>query len=96
MMQMSPAYVQAITGMKAFNLAVSSGEAIDFLPQLRRALVLGVKPRLLIIGVDEITCEGALDGSQIHLLGDLRLFRLLPGARTVACARAGVGDLQCA
>ncbi|MCR4415987.1 MAG: hypothetical protein NUV77_26525 [Thermoguttaceae bacterium] len=77
-MQVQPAYVEAITGMRTFNYGVGLGGPLDYLTILRYALQLGVKPRLLILGVDEFAFRAGINRYQVRHFGHWGLFRQLP------------------
>lgn len=47
-------YVVSLTGAPAFNLGVSIGCPVDFVAQLRFLLEVGLRPRRILLGVDEL------------------------------------------
>ncbi|HEY7115728.1 MAG TPA: hypothetical protein VH475_04025 [Tepidisphaeraceae bacterium] len=80
MMQVQPPYVEALTGHRTFNWGVSAAGPLDWLTQLRYALDSGIKPRLIIVGVDEFALGGnlILNRFEIQNAAHWGLFRRMP------------------
>lgn len=76
-MQIRPLYVQAITGKRFFNYGLAMGRIVDSLAAFRHALRIGVKPEIVILGIDEATLSGDIGSFEIQLAGS-RLFYELP------------------
>jgi hypothetical protein len=69
--------VRDLSGLSAFNFGVSVGCPVDFLAELRFALDVGVRPRVIIVGVDELAMgdNPEADHYDMQLVTDGRLFR---------------------
>jgi hypothetical protein len=86
MMQVQPPYLAAITGKKVFNYAVSAGNSVDWLTQLQYALKLGVKPELIIVGVDEFAFGNIFNRYELQTGANWDLFKCVPFPENVAIA----------
>lgn len=78
MMQIDPAYVEAVTRKKTYNYAVTGGNILDCLATYRYARRLGIRPLTILMNVDE---EMLLEGSSLantRLAGHAGLFGELP------------------
>ena len=71
--------VQELTGLSAFNFGVSVGCPVDAVAQLRYALDAGVKPELIVLGVDELAFgeNPEADHYDMQLVTNSGLFREL-------------------
>jgi hypothetical protein len=71
--------VQAITGLTTFNFGVSVGCPVDFIAQLRFAVDVGVAPKIVVLGVDELSFgeNPEADHYDMQLVTDDRLFHQL-------------------
>jgi hypothetical protein len=78
LMQMRPAYIEAITGKKTYNYAVTGANLLDCLVQYRYALRLGTKPDLIIMNVDERMLLGDVSKANVRLAGHPGLLREVP------------------
>jgi hypothetical protein len=74
-MQMRPAYIEAITGKPTFNYAVYSGRMVDLFAQLRLILQQKNHADLLIVGIEENTFNSDIAPFQLQLAGAPALFR---------------------
>ena len=81
-MQMNPDYVEAITGERTFNLAVSAGNLLDSLALFRFAIRAGVRPRLIVMNVDEAMLAGGVKFQNLRLAGYWRLLKGVPFPET--------------
>jgi hypothetical protein len=54
-MQVQPAYLEALTGRRAFNYGLPDAYPFELLAQVRYLLRCGAKPEMLVVGVDEFT-----------------------------------------
>jgi Protein of unknown function (DUF1574) len=73
-------YVEQLTGRRCFNCGVSVGCPVDYLTQFRFLLGLGIKPEILIIGVDELAFgdHSENDFYDLQLITHPGLFRKAP------------------
>jgi hypothetical protein len=78
MMQVQPAYVEALTGKTTFNYGVSAATPVDFITQLRYVLRIGAKPEVVIVGVDEASCANFASRYYIQTASHWGLFRSMP------------------
>jgi hypothetical protein len=76
--QLHPLYLEALTGQQAFNYAVSSGNIVDCLAQLRYAIRIGARPDVLVLTVDEQMLTVPIRARQLHLAGHGGLFAEVP------------------
>jgi len=69
--------LQAITGLQTFNYGVYGAQPAIYLAQLRYALRLGVRPKVVILGVDEFSFgeKNPLGQMDLQMTGDIGLFR---------------------
>jgi hypothetical protein len=91
MIQLSPSYVEAITGKKTYNYAVTGGNMIDCLTQYRYALRIGAKPDLIILNADEDMLASGLTRANLRLMGHAGLFREVPRSERLS---AFIGALK--
>jgi hypothetical protein len=96
MMQVQPPYLAAITGKPVFNYAVSAAGPLDWLAQLRYTIKLGVKPELIVVGVDEFAFGGVFNRYEMQLAGHWGLFKCVPFPENVGISKnlAGMMNLQ--
>ena len=75
-----PKYIEQVTGRRCYNSGVSVGCPVDYLVQFRFLLSLGIKPELLIVGVDEwaLGDHGENDHYDLQLMTYPPLFRQVP------------------
>lgn len=78
MQQMCPTYIEAITHKSTFNYAVTGGNSLDCLLQLRLVLRLGVRPELVILNVDENMLISDVGIGQLRVAGHGGLFCEVP------------------
>lgn len=78
MRQVSPAQIKAITGMDAFNNSIGGAGCVEMLAQLRSLLRREIKPKLLIVGLDERALLGMYEPHVGRAVEDWALFRELP------------------
>jgi len=80
-----PEYVERLTGLRGFNFGVSVGCPVDYLTQFRFLLSLGVKPEMMIVGVDELAFgdHRENDAYDVQLVTHAALFRQAPLAEQV-------------
>ena len=81
-----PEYIEKLTGLRCFNSGVSVGCPVDYLTQFRFLLDLGIKPQLLIIGVDELAFgdHPENDFYDLQLITHQGLFRNAPFAERLS------------
>ena len=96
MMQVQPPYLAAVTGKPVFNYAVSTAGPLDWLAQLRYTIKLGVKPDLIVVGVDEFAFGGVFNRYEMQLAGHWGLFKCIPLPEKLNISRnlAGMVNLQ--
>jgi hypothetical protein len=72
--------IQSITGKRTFNYGVWGATPRAYLAQLRYALSTGVRPKLVILGVDEFSFgeRNPLGEMDAQLAGHVGLFREVP------------------
>jgi lysophospholipase L1-like esterase len=90
-----PEYVERLTGLRCFNCGVSVGCPVDYLTQFRFLLSLGVKPEMMIVGVDELAFgdHRENDAYDLQLVTHAALFRQAPLADQVWIAWRSVKSI---
>jgi hypothetical protein len=75
-----PQYIEEVTDRHCFNFGVSVGCPVDYLTQFRFLLRLGIKPDLLVVGVDEWAFghNSQCDFYDLQLVTHPGLFRQAP------------------
>jgi hypothetical protein len=87
MMQVQPPYLAAVTGKKnVFNYAVSAGNPVDWFTQLQYALKLGVKPELIVVGVDEFAFGSIFNRYELQTGANWDLFKCVPTPENLGIA----------
>jgi len=93
MMQINPAYVEAITGGKAFNYGVSAAGPVDFLTQLQYLLALKYKPKLVLLGLDESAFAAVTSQYELQTVAHWGLFRQAPFPENVELLTRALGNV---
>jgi len=78
--------IQSLTGLRAFNYGVYGAQPTTYLAQLRYVVHLGVKLKLVVLGVDEFTFGDRPQHFDMQFAGHLGLFHELPFPENVDTA----------